>query len=530
MPFGRPGYRLCALLLPLAVLACNGDDASGPTGSLQVTSLTSGIDLDPDGYIVMLDGRGVESVGASASVLVDDVTPGEHQVDLSGVAANCQVQGERPLTVTIAASGTATAAFSIACGDAVPPPADGELEVSVRTGGSSVDRDGYSVALFHVLGPSVPANGSVTISGLPTGEQAVGLANVAPNCAVQGEHPVRITLESGVPATVDFTVVCHTSLPAPWPIMGTGPHALTHVSGTSANNVFMSGDGQPPCSTCPGALSILRFDGDMLATQLSDVGRSLDIWAASSGAAFALVDGSFSSPFLRYNGATWASLPATGVQLGSGGGSFSALWGSSSSDVYAVGDTIDAGSVRHPSAARFNGIEWLPVGLPSVAGLTLSDAWGSSDLDVYAVGSAAGRGVILHFDGDIWTVVLDEPHVGFVRVGGSGPSDVWVTGHALVPTGSGVEEAAGHGAVRHFDGTGWSVVQSPTSAPLGAVSAVSPSAVYTIAAAGLGSVWRYNGTNWIELELRAGGMFDIWGSSSGDVFAVGDNGVVLRGP
>ena len=530
MPFSRPGFRLSALLLPLAVLACDGDEVSGPSGSLEVTSLTFGIDPDPDGYVVMLDGRGVESIGVSGSVLIDDVAPGEHQVDLSGVAANCQLEGERPRTVTITESGAASAAFSIACADAVPP-ADGELEVTVRTGGSSTDRDGYDVALFHVVGPAIPANGSVTVSGVPTGEQAVGLVNVAPNCAVLGEHPVRLTLESGVPATVDFTVVCHTPLPAPWPIVGTGPHALTHVSGTSSSNVFAIGHGQPPCPTCEGALSILRYDGDVLATQLSDFGRSLDIFAASSGAAFALVDGSFPGPFLRYNGATWVALPADGIELGSGGGGFFGLWGSSATDVYAVGDTVDAVSARYPSAARWNGSAWLPVDLPSVAGLSLADVWGSSELDVYAVGSAAGRGAVLHFDGVTWSVVLDEPHVGFARVGGTGPSDVWVTGHALVPTGDMLEEVAGHGAIRHFDGSGWSTVQSPTSAPLGAVSAVSSSVVYVIADGGNGgSVWRYDGSTWIELTLRAGNLFDTWASSAGDVFAVGANGVVLRGP
>jgi hypothetical protein len=530
MPFGRPGYRLSALLLPLAVLACDGDEVSRPSGSLEVTSLTFGIDPDPDGYVVMLDGRGVESIGVSGAVLIDDVAPGEHQVDLSGVAANCQVEGERPRTVTITESGAATAAFSVACGDAVPPVA-GELEVTVRTGGSSVDRDGYNVALFHVVGPAVPANGSVTISGVPTGEQAVGLVNVAQNCAVQGEHPVRLTLESGVPATVDFTVVCHTPLPAPWPIVGSGPHDLTHVSGTSSGNVFTIGHGQPPCSTCQSALSILRYDGDVLATQLSDFGRSRDIFSASSGVAFALVDGSSPSPFLRYNGATWFSVPADEIALGSGGGGFFGLWGSSAADVYAVGDTVDAVSARHPSAAHWNGRTWLPVDLPSVAGLSLADVWGSSDVDLYAVGNAADRGVVLHFDGVAWSVVLDEPHVGFVRVGGTGPSDVWVTGHALVPTGHVLEEVAGHGAIRHFDGTGWSPVQSPTSSPLGAVSAVSSSVVYVIADGGQGgSVWRYDGANWIELTLRAGNLFDIWASSAGDVFAVGADGVMLRGP
>jgi hypothetical protein len=530
MPFSRPRLRLTAFLLPFAVLACDGDDVSQPGGSLEVTSLTSGVDPDPDGYVVMLDGRGVATLGVTGTALIPDVVPGEHQVDLSGVAANCLVEGERPRTVTVTESAAATAAFSIACGD-VQPPTDGELEVTVRTGGSSVDRDGYNVALFHLVGPAVLSNGSVTITGVPTGEQAVGLVNVAQNCAVQGEHPVRLTLESGVPATVDFTVVCHTPLPAPWPIVGNGPHDLTHVFGTSPSNVFAIGHAQPPCATCQGALSILRFDGDVLSTQLSDFGRSLDIWAASSGAAFALVEASFPSPFLRYNGVSWISVPADEIELGSGGGGFFGLWGSSATDVYAVGDTVDAGSVRHPSAGRWNGSAWLPVGLPSVAGLSLSDVWGSSDLDVYAVGSAAGRGVVLHFNGETWSVVLDEPHVGFVRVGGTTSSDVWVTGHALVPTGDVLEEEPGHGAIRHFDGAAWSAVQSPTSAPLGAVSGVSSSAVYVIADGGQsGSVWRYDGTSWVELTLRAGNLFDIWGSSTGDVFAVGANGVMLRGP
>jgi hypothetical protein len=531
-----PRLRLSAFLLPLAVLACDGDDVSGPTGSLEVTSLTSGVELDPNGYVVMLDGRGVGTIGANGSTLIPDVAAGEHQVDLSGVADNCQVEGERPRSITVTESEGVSVAFSIACGDALPP-GDGELEVTVQTGGSSVDQDGYGVALYHVTGPAIPINGTVTIGNLPAGDQAVGLVGVAPNCAVVGEHPVRLTLKSAVPASVVFTVVCHTPLPAPWPILGNGPHDLTHVSGTSSNNVFTIGHGQAPCATCEPALSILRYDGDVLTTQRSDFGRALDIWAASSGAAFALVDDASPSPFLRYNGASWFSVPAGEVQPGSGGGGFFGLWGSSATDAYAVGDSVDAGSVAHPSAARWNGSEWLAVDLPSVPGLSLADVWGSSDVDVYAVGAIAvpddstDRGVVLHFDGDTWSLVHDEPHLAFVRVGGSGPSDVWVTGHALMPTGAALAEQPGHGAIRRFDGTGWATVQSPTSAPIGAVSAVSSSQVYVIADGGQGeSVWRYDGTSWVELRLRAGNLFDIWGSSGGEVFAVGANGVVLRGP
>ena len=45
-----------------------------------------------------------------------------------------------------------------------------------------------------------------------------------------------------------------------------------------------------------------------------------------------------------------------------------------------------------------------------------------------------------------------------------------------------------------------------------------------------GSVWRYDGNGWIELVLGGGPLNDIAGSPTGDVFAVADGGVILRGP
>ena len=82
MHFSGPRLRLSAFLLPLAVLACDGDEVSGPTGSLQVTSLTLGVDPDLDGYTVMLDGRGVGLIGASGTTLIDDVPLSESLEDL----------------------------------------------------------------------------------------------------------------------------------------------------------------------------------------------------------------------------------------------------------------------------------------------------------------------------------------------------------------------------------------------------------------------------------------------------------------
>lgn len=67
------------------------------------------------------------------------------------------------------------------------------------------------------------------------------------------------------------------------------------------------------------------------------------------------------------------------------------MWGSSASDIWAVGNE---GSIDH-----FNGITWAPFTSP--VGETLSGVWGNSASDVWAVGQGADS--IIHFDGSAWT-------------------------------------------------------------------------------------------------------------------------------
>src|SRR5687767_11883947 len=76
------------------------------TGGLQVTAATSGPSTDSDGYILTVDGteRGVLAAGGSLSV--DGLAPGDHSIGLSGVAANCRVEGDNPRTVTVGAGET----------------------------------------------------------------------------------------------------------------------------------------------------------------------------------------------------------------------------------------------------------------------------------------------------------------------------------------------------------------------------------------------------------------------------------------
>lgn len=103
-----------------------------------------------------------------------------------------------------------------------------------------------------------------------------------------------------------------------------------------------------------------------------------------------------------------------------------AMWGSSATDVWAVGQN---GTLRHATGAAG---AWTVVASPT--GEDLHGVWGSGPSDVWAVGDA---GTVLHFDGKAWTRATIGLRPGDVPtrllgVWGSGPDDVWVVGEGIV--------------------------------------------------------------------------------------------------
>ena len=79
------------------------------TGSVAVTASTTGDDLDPDGYMVSIDGGPGQAIQANETINIQDVTVGDRSVELSGVAGNCTVAGNNPRTVTVPPSGVCAA-------------------------------------------------------------------------------------------------------------------------------------------------------------------------------------------------------------------------------------------------------------------------------------------------------------------------------------------------------------------------------------------------------------------------------------
>jgi hypothetical protein len=85
---------------------------------------------------------------------------------------------------------------------------DGRIEVSVVTGGTTLDLDGYSVTVDGIQTQAVDANGAITLAEISQGTHLVQLSGLAENCAVEGENPRTIVVPSGGTLSVSFVVMC----------------------------------------------------------------------------------------------------------------------------------------------------------------------------------------------------------------------------------------------------------------------------------------------------------------------------------
>jgi hypothetical protein len=174
------------------------------TGAIEVTTST-GTDADADGYSLLLDGVEVQTIGASATLTLSSVNSGPHTVGLSGIAANCQVQGDNPRALEVTAGATATVAIVVAC--APPPPATGSLRVSASTTGESLPA-GYTVSVDGGSAQPIGANATIALSNLAPGPHTVQLGGVADNCSVTDPNPRTLDVSAGGTAETTFTISC----------------------------------------------------------------------------------------------------------------------------------------------------------------------------------------------------------------------------------------------------------------------------------------------------------------------------------
>ncbi len=118
MPFRGIRHTPTALFLVAVILGCGDDGVTNPppvpTGTLEVSTASIGSAIDADGYTVLLNADDTGAIGASDSVTAD-VAVGQYELELTGLADNCGVIGDNPVSVTVVENEVTTVDFSVAC-------------------------------------------------------------------------------------------------------------------------------------------------------------------------------------------------------------------------------------------------------------------------------------------------------------------------------------------------------------------------------------------------------------------------------
>jgi len=289
-----------------------------------------------------------------------------------------------------------------------------------------------------------------------------------------------------------------------------------------------------------------------------------------------------------------------------------AVWGTAANDVYAVGY---GGIILH-----YDGTNWS--GMTSGTTATLTAIWGTSSTNVFAVGydyAIAGglgtyTGKILRYNGNSWSTMATFPNIEFTGVGGVGsyvyacgqdhtigrgviylkegwdwtrkyasdtahsyhdiwgyqpegsehkftyfagdseiveyrpelinPAKVLISGThpflgiwgSISPTGWDIVAVGGnpdydntYGDIRLYDFTTKNYIRTNYEVFLFDVWGVSNSDLYAVGGVmDRGRIIHYDGTGWKDTLTSTNYFFGVWGSSSADFFVVGRYGTILR--
>ena len=86
-----------------------------PSGSAEIITVTTGIDPDPNGFAVAVDGGPNYAIATNGTTIVSALLPGKHLARLSGLAPNCDVTGANPREIDILVGQTVALSFDVVC-------------------------------------------------------------------------------------------------------------------------------------------------------------------------------------------------------------------------------------------------------------------------------------------------------------------------------------------------------------------------------------------------------------------------------
>lgn len=198
----------------------------------------------------------------------------------------------------------------------------------------------------------------------------------------------------------------------------------------------------------------------------------------------------------RWNGSTWqpmplpAGLPYTALER---------VKAFSPTEAWAVG-AGSSGTQTAATVTHWNGTSWTPAATPftTALGLSMNAIAGSSSTDIWAVGQAQSGGyhnkvrhsVVLHYNGSSWAQAAIPDTGGLIGVAAISPAEAWAL--------------SWDGNVLHWDGTAWTIKTKFIGGS--AIAAVSSAGVWIagVYASNTLSLARYNGSGWSTVTAPAG--------------------------
>lgn len=184
---------------------------------------------------------------------------------------------------------------------------------------------------------------------------------------------------------------------------------------------------------------------------------------------------------------------------------------------------------------------------PLPFGMNLLDVWGSSSSDLWAVGSG---GTLLRSDGTTWRAVNAGTDKNLSGLWGTAANNVWVVGDNYVQVYDGVSQRTPLGApsdllradvggssasdvwvigefgtteLNRFNGVAWTGYTNPVFFAPESVYAASPNQAWAVGFSDTALQW--DGASWTQIQLPKQTNYDVWGSSASDVWVAGRAGV-----
>lgn len=325
---------------------------------------------------------------------------------------------------------------------------------------------------------------------------------------------------------------------------GTSADNLISIWGLSENLVFVGGYGR-----------VLKYDGsqwsDTAASGLEDSYVN-GLWGTAADNLYAAGN----KAIFRYNGSSWQKVYG---DSSAGAVVFTSIWGSASDDIY-VGMKLLAGEEELEYVMmHFDGNQWKPVTDSAFfQGSYIYTVTGTSRNNVFAMGLQSN---IYHFDGTSWKWMIGAAQLGINAAAAASSGTVTAVGdlgviyryngtewnfersesfNTLAGSWSTGSKAyiGGDQSMFIFDGTRMIQQELPEYEGAFAYRGIWGFSDTEVYAAGYGSigedpartVLRYDGTAWNVLlnEETGESLNALWGSSAGNLYAVGNNGTILR--